>query len=315
MTTGMIFDIKKYSINDGPGIRTTVFLKGCPLDCWWCHNPESKSLKPELMYRANRCTLCAECVSACQLNAIEIHPHPLPLSLRERGWGEGEFATTDRTVCDNCGLCAEVCYNGARELLGREMTVAQVMKEIERDVPFFDQSKGGVTFSGGEPLMQRKLLVEVLRACRAHDIHTVVDTSGYAKWDVLESIWGNVNLFLYDLKLMADERHRQYTGVSNKLILENLQKLSAVGAKCVVRIPLIPGVNDDEENLVESGKFLANLPNVVSVELMGYHEIARGKYEALGMEYRLPVTKAPSAELMQQAAKKLEGFGLKVKVS
>lgn len=315
MTNGRIFDIKKYSINDGPGIRTTVFLKGCPLDCWWCHNPESKSLKAELMYRANRCTLCAECVSACPLEAIEIHPHPLPLSLRERGWGEGESATTDRTICDNCGICAEVCYNGARELLGREMTVAQVMKEIERDVPFFDQSKGGVTFSGGEPLMQRKFLAEVLRACRAHDIHTVVDTSGFATWEVLDSIRGDVSLFLYDLKSMDDERHKQYTGVSNELILSNLRRLDDVGVYCVVRIPLVPGVNDDEENLVESGKFLASLPNIVSVELMGYHEIAKGKYEALGMEYRLPGAKAPSVESMKWAAGVIEGFGLKVRVA
>jgi pyruvate formate lyase activating enzyme len=222
---------------------------------------------------------------------------------------------TDRTICDNCGICAEVCYNGARELLGREMTVAQVMKEIERDVPFFDQSRGGVTFSGGEPLMQRKFLAEVLKACRAHDIHTVVDTSGYATWEVLDGIRSDVNLFLYDLKSMDDERHKQYTGVSNKLILENLERLSAVGAKCIVRIPLIPGVNDDEENLVESGKFLASLPNIESVDLMGYHEIARGKYEALGMAYRLPETKAPTAEKIQSAAKILEGFGLTVKVS
>jgi pyruvate formate lyase activating enzyme len=299
MTTGMVFDIKKYSINDGPGIRTTVFLKGCPLDCWWCHNPESKSLKPELMYRANRCTLCAECVDDCPLGAISVN-------------GVG---TTDRTKCDNCGICAEICYNGARELLGREMTVAQVMKEIERDVPFFDQSGGGVTFSGGEPLMQRKFLTEMLRACRAHDIHTVVDTSGFATWEVLDGIRGDVNLFLYDLKSMDDERHKQYTGVSNKLILENLEKLSAVGAKCAVRIPLIPGVNDDAENLHESGKFLARLTNIISVELMGYHEIARGKYEALGMAYRLPETKAPSTEKMQSAAKILEVFGLSVKVS
>jgi pyruvate formate lyase activating enzyme len=298
MTTGMVFDIKKYSINDGPGIRTTVFLKGCPLDCWWCHNPESKSLKPELMYRANRCTLCAECVSACPLEAISV---------------DGA-AKTDWSVCDNCGICAEVCYNGARELLGRKMTVAQVMTEIERDVPFFDQSKGGVTFSGGEPLMQRKFLAEVLMACRAHDIHTVVDTSGFAKWDVLESIRGDVNLFLYDLKLMDNERHIRYTGVSNVLILSNLHRLSAVGAKCIVRIPLIPGVNDDEENLVESGKFLASLPNIESVDLMGYHEIAKGKYEALGMEYRLPETKAPSAESMQSAAGVLKNYGLKVEI-
>jgi pyruvate formate lyase activating enzyme len=317
MTTGMVFDIKKYSINDGPGIRTTVFLKGCPLDCWWCHNPESKSLKPELMYRANRCTLCSECVSACPLGAISLVTLDSNVSRRLSLESQETFdsAYTDRIVCDNCGICAEVCYNGARELLGREMTVAQVMKEIERDVPFFDQSRGGVTFSGGEPLMQRKFLAEVLKACRAHDIHTVVDTSGYATWEVLDGIRSDVNLFLYDLKSMDDERHKQYTGVSNKLILENLERLSAVGAKCIVRIPLIPGVNDDEENLVESGKFLASLPNIESVDLMGYHEIARGKYEALGMAYRLPETKAPTAEKIQSAAKILEGFGLTVKVS
>jgi pyruvate formate lyase activating enzyme len=307
MTTGMIFDIKKYSINDGPGIRTTVFLKGCPLDCWWCHNPESKSSKPELMVRANRCVRCAECVGACPLGAINPLPNP---SSQGRG-----AMTTNRTICDNCGICAETCYNGARELLGREMTVAQVMREIERDVPFFDQSKGGVTFSGGEPLLQRKFLAEVLRACRAHDIHTVVDTSGFASWEVIDGIRGDVNLFLYDLKSMNDERHKHYTGVSNTLILENLQRLSVVGAKCVVRIPLIPGVNDDEENLLASGEFLARLKSLVAVDLMGYHEIAKGKYEALGMEYRLPEMKAPSAEKMQLAAKMLEDFGLNVKVS
>jgi pyruvate formate lyase activating enzyme len=307
MTTGMIFDIKKYSINDGPGIRTTVFLKGCPLDCWWCHNPESKSSKPELMVRANRCVRCAECVGACPLGAINPLPNP---SSQGRG-----AMTTNRTICDNCGICAETCYNGARELLGREMTVAQVMREIERDVPFFDQSKGGVTFSGGEPLLQRKFLAEVLRACRAHDIHTVVDTSGFASWEVIDGIRGDVNLFLYDLKSMNDKRHKHYTGVSNTLILENLQRLSVVGAKCVVRIPLIPGVNDDEENLLASGEFLARLKSLVAVDLMGYHEIAKGKYEALGMEYRLPEMKAPSAEKMQLAAKMLEDFGLNVKVS
>jgi pyruvate formate lyase activating enzyme len=251
------------------------------------------------MYRANRCTLCAECVDDCPLNAISINGR----------------ANTDRTVCDNCGICADACFNGARELLGREMTVAQVMREIERDVPFFDQSKGGVTFSGGEPLMQRRFLAEILRACRDHDIHTVLDTSGYATWEVLDSVRGDVNLFLYDLKSMDDERHKQYTGVSNQLILDNLRRLDEAGACCVVRIPLIPNANDDEENLRASGKFLSGLKNLVAVDLMVYHEIARGKYEALGMEYRLPETKAPSAEKMQSTAKILEGYGLSVQVS
>jgi pyruvate formate lyase activating enzyme len=299
MLTGVVFDIKKYSINDGPGIRTTVFFKGCPLDCWWCHNPESKSFKPELMYRANRCTLCAECVADCPLGVISV-----------KG-----TAATDWTRCDHCGLCAVACYNGARELIGREMTVAQVMKEIERDVPFFDQSKGGVTFSGGEPLLQRKFLAELLKICREHEIHTVVDTSGYAAWEELDSIRGYVNLFLYDLKGMDDERHKQYTGVSNQFILENLRRLSAVGAECVVRIPLIPGVNDEAENLRASGEFLSEMKNVVAVNLMGYHDMAQAKYEALGLAYRLSEMQAPSAESMQSAAKILGDFGLNVKVS
>jgi pyruvate formate lyase activating enzyme len=298
MKTGVIFDIKKYSINDGPGIRTTVFLKGCPLDCWWCHNPEGRTPGPGLMYRANRCVLCAECVGACPQGAIPVD-NP---------------GKTDQARCDPCELCAQACYNGAREVVGREMTVAQVMTEIERDVPFFDQSGGGVTFSGGEPLMQREFLAGLLRACREHEIHTVVDTCGFAGWEAFESIRGDVNLFLYDLKSMDDEQHVRYTGVSNGVILNNLRQLDEVGADCVVRIPLIPGINDDEHNLRESGKFLAGLKHLVAVDLMGYHDIARGKYEALGMEFRLPETKTPSTEDLQRSVKLLEGFGLKIKV-
>jgi len=299
MQTGMIFDIKQYAINDGPGIRTTVFFKGCPLSCWWCHNPESQRRSPQLIYRANRCTLCAECVDDCPLGAISL----------------AGGAHTDLQRCDHCGLCAEACFNGARELLGREMTVAQVMKEIERDVLFFDTSGGGVTFSGGEPLLQRGFLLELLQRCREHEVHTVLDTSGYATWDVLDSLRGYVNLFLYDLKLMDDERHRLYTGVSNKLILSNLQMLTERGHPVFIRIPLIPGLNDDIQNLRQTGEFLSRLENISAVELMGYHDIARAKYESLGLEYRLPELKAPGAETLQTAAGILKDFGLNIKVS
>jgi pyruvate formate lyase activating enzyme len=297
--TGIIFDIKKYAINDGPGIRTTVFFQGCPLSCWWCHNPESQPRKPALMYRTNRCVLCGECVEVCPQNGIQIN-------------GSAE---TDRAKCDACGTCAETCYHGAREISGKEMSIPDVMKEIERDIPFYDQSDGGVTFSGGEPLMQRSFLLELLRACQAQEIHTVVDTSGYASWEALESIRSYVDLFLYDLKFMDDERHIKYTGVSNKLVLDNLRRLTQSGTQVYVRIPLIPGINDDEENLRQSGEFLASLPNISGVELMGYHDIAAAKYEALGMAYQLNGTKPPTAEHKQRTAKKLEGFGLNVKVS
>ena len=297
--TGIIFDIKKYAINDGPGIRTTVFFQGCPLSCWWCHNPESQPRKPALMYRANRCVLCRECATVCPQSGIKINGSAL----------------TDRSKCDVCGTCAETCYYGAREVSGREVTVDGVLAEIERETPFHDQSGGGVTLSGGEPLMQRSFLLALLRACRERDIHTVVDTSGYTTWEALDSVREYVNLFLYDLKLMDDGLHTQYTGVSNQPILRNLKLLSEHGQSLYVRIPLIPSVNDDEENLRQSANFFAGLPNITGVELMGYHDIAAAKFEALGMAYRLNGTKPPTAEHLQQAGSILEEYGFKVKIS
>jgi len=297
--TGIIFDIKKYAINDGPGIRTTVFFQGCPLSCWWCHNPESQPRKPALMYRANRCVLCGECATVCPQSGIQIN-------------GSAE---TDRSKCDTCGTCAESCYYGAREVSGREVTVEEVLAEIERETPFHDQSGGGVTFSGGEPLIQRSFLMALLRACKERDIHTVVDTSGYTTWEALDSIRGFVDLFFYDLKLMDNERHIRYTGVSNEPILRNLKSLSEHRHPVYVRIPLIPGVNDDGVNLRQSAELLASLPNVTGVELMGYHDIAAAKYEALGMSYRLNGTKPPTVEHMQQAGSILDRYRLKVKIS
>jgi pyruvate formate lyase activating enzyme len=297
--SGTIFDIKKYSINDGPGIRTTVFFSGCPLSCLWCHNPESQSLTPELLYRAGRCLLCGDCIGACPEGAISL----------------GESSTsilTNRQKCTRCQTCVTTCYSGAREFSGREVTVQEVMKDIEREIPFYDESHGGVTFSGGEPLMQPSFLSALLRACRAQEIHTIVDTSGFANWKVFEQIREDVDLFLYDLKHMDSRRHREVTGVPNEVILENLSRLSAAGTTCIVRIPLIPGLNDDEKNLLESGKFLASLSHIQSVELMGYHDIAQAKYEALGREYALAATKPPMEAAMQNAAEMLRTYGLNV---
>jgi pyruvate formate lyase activating enzyme len=297
--TGMIFDIKKYAIHDGPGIRTTVFFQGCPLSCRWCHNPESQSRLPALLYRANRCVLCGTCVEICPQNGISING----------------IATTDRSKCDVCGACADTCYYGAREIPGREMSVVEVLAEVERDVPFYDQSGGGVTFSGGEPLLRRKFLAELLRECKVREIHTVVDTSGYAAWEVIDAIRGDVDLFLYDLKLMDAERHQKYTGVSNELILCNLKRLAESGAQILVRIPLIPGINDDAENLVQSAAFIAGLPNITGIELMGYHDIAEAKYEALEIAYPLPDIEPPTERVMQQAARYFENIGLCIKTS
>lgn len=297
--TGMIFDIKKYALHDGPGIRTTVFFQGCPLSCWWCHNPESQSRRPMLLYRANRCVLCGTCVEICPQNGISING----------------VATTNRAKCDVCGECAEACYYGAREVSGREMSVTEVLAEIERDQPFYDQSGGGVTFSGGEPLLQRRFLAELLRECKDREIHTVVDTSGLAAWDVINGIRGDVDLFLYDLKLMDNERHKQTTGVSNELILSNLKRLAESGSQIFVRIPLIPGINDDAENLEQSVAFIASLPNITGVELMGYHTIASAKYEALEMDNPLPDTSPPDEAAMRAAARFFDNKGLSVKIS
>lgn len=280
MTTGTIFDLKRYAINDGPGIRTAVFLKGCPLDCWWCHNPEGRAPQPQLMVRLNRCQGCGECVLVCPQGAIHLENNPV----------------TDFGLCQDCGACAQACLAGARELVGRVASVAELLKEIERDVVFYDQSGGGVTLTGGEPLMQPRFTIELLRACQAHGIHTVLDTSGYAAWTVVEGAARHTNLFLYDLKIMDETRHRQYTGVSNRLILSNLQRLSTGGARIIVRIPLIPGVNDDEHNLRLTRQFLAGLPHLAGVEVLPYHDIAAAKYSALDLSYRLPELTTPSTE-------------------
>jgi pyruvate formate lyase activating enzyme len=296
MTSGMIFDIKRYAIHDGPGIRTAIFFKGCPLDCWWCHNPEGKTRQPQLMFRENRCKADKACLEVCPLGAIT--------------WDDGSI--TDWANCDACGKCAEVCYSGARELVGKQMSVSQLMAEVERDLPFYEQSGGGVTFTGGEPLFQATFLVRALIACKQKQLHTAVDTSGYASWATFSKLVPLVDLFLYDLKLMNEVMHVKFTSVSNKLIQANLLKLSAAGANIIVRIPLIPHINADEENLSQCADYLAQLPHLGGVALMPYHDIGMAKYQAMGLEYRLPDTKPPTNEQIAEAEDVLYRYHLPV---
>lgn len=311
LTTGMIFDIKRFSIHDGPGIRTTVFFKGCPLNCWWCHNPESQALEPEMMFRQNRCIRCEACRTICEQGAIS--------------WDD-DVISTDAAKCTLCGDCVEACYAEARELIGQEMTAAQVMAEIERDIAFYDESGGGATFSGGEPLWQIDFLLDLLRACQEKDIHTAVDTCGFATWETIDSVREYVDLFLYDLKLMNDAKHREFTTVSNQLILSNLQALADKGENIILRVPIIPEINDAVEDLRQLGAFAATLPHVNQMSLLPYHPTAVEKYRLLHRPPSVPPDcggderggrheiRPPSDGRMAEIAEILSGLGLQVKV-
>jgi pyruvate formate lyase activating enzyme len=299
MESGIIFDIKKYSIHDGPGIRTTVFFKGCPLSCWWCHNPESQRGCREKLYAFSRCIGCGECLAVCPQYAIQ------------------EMETglcTDPEKCLQCGKCADVCLAEACEMAGRELTVSQVMAEIEKDTVFYDASAGGVTFSGGEPLAQPDFLLALLKACKDSQIHTALDTSGFSTWSVLDRIRHHVDEFLFDLKLMDNEKHRKVTGVSNRPILENLLALCSGGHRIRIRLPVIPGITDDTDNVSAIGVFASRLPSMPQIDLLPYHHFAAAKYDRLGKPYRLRDTRPPTTDCMTRVADLLRGFGLTVNV-
>jgi pyruvate formate lyase activating enzyme len=266
MEKGIVFDIKRYAIHDGPGIRTTVFLKGCSMRCRWCHNPEGISKYPEVVFRKERCRQCGDCVSVCSDGAIQ---------------EDGGLRIIDTGKCTLCGKCMDVCSAGALEIVGREMSVSEVMGVIEKDVIFYDESGGGATFSGGEPLFQVAFLRGLLRACRERSIHTTVDTAGFCPYASLESILDWVDLFLYDLKGMDDRVHESCTGVSNRTILENLKRLSAQHKSVVVRLPVVRGVNDGDEAMEAMVGFLRSLENIRRVDLLPFHRFGVSKYSRL----------------------------------
>ncbi len=295
---GIIFDIKKYSIHDGPGTRITVHLKGCPLACLWCHNPESQSMLPAVLFRAERCIACGKCIKTCPNGAISVVAGAL---------------VTDRGLCTGCGACCDVCPAEAREICGREWTVPQLMTELRKDEIFF-RDGGGVTFSGGEPLMQPEFLCEALDACGAVGFHRALDTCGFAQKSVILDTVKRTDLYLYDIKHMDPDKHKEYTGIDNAVILENLTAISEAGAKINIRLPFMPGLNTGDENMHATGKFVQALKGIVLVSILPYHTVAKGKHDRWHMEYKLPDLMPPTENQTQHAARILESYGLKVHI-
>jgi len=298
MNTATIFNIQKFSVHDGPGIRTTVFFKGCPLRCLWCHNPESQTNRKQMLFDKEKCTLCGKCTEICPQKAITI---------------ENGILTTYEDKCNYCGMCEIYCIPGARQIAGREYTVEEVLKEVMKDEVFYEQSNGGVTLSGGEPLVYTDFAEELLKKLKEKNIHTAVDTCGAADFENIKKISPYTDVFLYDIKLIDDEKHRNFTGISNKLILDNLVRLAQIHSNINIRMPIIEGVNADTSHIEKTIDLIRKL-GIKKINLLPYHDIAKHKYRKLHMIYEDEKMNKPSEEKMQMFREMFEKQGYDVKI-
>ena len=293
MTTAPYVNIKRFSVHDGPGIRTTLFLKGCPLQCIWCHNPESRKMKPELALRLHKCILCGDCIKICSFHKIV----------------EGEHLY-DRSACISCGKCEDACLDGALALYGKPISVDDAFEKLIEDRIFYGEN-GGITLSGGEPLLHPEFCAELLKKLKDNGFHTAVDTCGEVPWKAFETVLPCTDLFLYDFKCVDPVQHEKLTGCRNERILENLEKLSKTGTPIEIRMLMVPQHNMDETYLRQAGDFLKTLNNITAVRLLAYHAMARAKFTAIGAPDTMPDVLPPAPAELEQAADILRSCGVK----
>ena len=296
----IVFDVQKFAVHDGPGIRTLVFFKGCPLRCLWCSNPESHAAAGEMVHFANRCLGCLACVERCPKGAVSPGDEGRPY--------------TDPGLCDDCGECREVCFADARVMMGRSVTLPELMMEIRQDAAFYRRSGGGVTLGGGEVLLWAAFAQKLLALCRAESIDTAVETCGHGPWPELERLVADTGTFYFDLKLVDAEAHRRLTGVGNETILANLKRLAAAGARIVVRIPVVPGFTDGAENVSGIARRVATGRLAERIELLPYHRLGLDKYRRLGRTCELEDLEPPGDEHMRHLASLVEREGVACRV-
>jgi pyruvate formate lyase activating enzyme len=305
----LITNMQRYSVNDGPGIRTNVFIKGCPLNCAWCHNPECKQAEVEIYWKRTLCQQCGLCLSVCPEDAI--YP-PIPV---EEALESDTYHKIDHSKCTKCLKCVDVCPYGALSKVGDPLTIEQILKEVERDFPFYLNSGGGMTVTGGEPTSQPEFVTELLKEGKKKGLHICLDTSGYCPWVVLEGMLPYVDIFLYDLKHLDPVEHQRMTGVTNEVILENLKKLSLTGKDIRIRIPVIPEYNDSYEHIEKVAEFLKKLPRPVQgVDLLPYHNWCQEKYRWLGVKWDLEEVESLDPEEVEPLKEILEDSDIKATI-